>query len=126
MRVTSDILFVANQLFHLRPGASVGDIGFGEPRTAGLKNAVAKNVEAVGGVGVGVDGDGNAVLFGGGAVYVVQVQPHGVGVELQQFAVLLCGGHDSVEIDFIGLAAVDQPASGMGDNRDVRVFDGAE
>ena len=57
---------------------------------------------------------------------VVQIEPGRVGVELQQLAVLRGGGEDRVEVDGVRLAAVDQPAGGMGDDRDVRVLERAE
>ena len=86
-----------DQLLHLWPRSGVGDVRLGQPGAAGLQNAVAKNVEAIGRVGVGVDGNRNAVLPGRGTIDIVQIQPHRIGIQLQQLAVLLGGGHHGIE-----------------------------
>ncbi len=75
----------------------------GQAGAAGLQDAVAQHVEAVDAVGVGRDHDRNAVLAGGGAGDVVQVEPRGIGVQLQQLAVLARRLENGVEIDFVAL-----------------------
>ena len=58
----------------------VEDVGGGEPGAAELGDAVAHLVELFGGVGVGVDDDLAAVLFGEAEVEVVEVGAGGAGV----------------------------------------------
>lgn len=97
----------ANQFLHLCPRSSVRDVGFGETGAAGLEDAVTEDVQAVRGVGVGVNDDGDAVLLGGGTVNVVEIETGGIGVEFEQLAMFFGGGHDGVEIDLVGFASID-------------------
>ena len=60
--------------------------------------------------------------FGGGALDIIQVEPGRVGVELEEFSVLLGRGEDLLQVDRVRLAAIDQPACGVGDDRDVRIL----
>ena len=56
----------------------VGHVVLRQARAAGLQDAVAQHVQAVGAVGVGGDDDRNAVALGRGAGHVVQVEPAGL------------------------------------------------
>ncbi len=64
----------------------VEDVGGGEPGAAELGDAVAHLVELFGGVGVGVDYDLAAVLFGEAEVEVVEVGAGGAGVVFDGYA----------------------------------------
>ena len=67
-------------------GLGVEDVGGGEPGAAELGDAVTHLVELFGGVGVGVDDDLAAVLFGEAEVEVVEVGAGGAGVVLDGYA----------------------------------------
>jgi hypothetical protein len=71
---------------------------------------------------VAADDDGNAVSFGGSRGDVVQIKPRGVGVDLEQLAILRSGCEYSVEIDVVGFTSSDKPASRMGNDVDMRIF----
>ena len=60
--------------------------------------------------------------LGRGAGHVVQVEPVGIGVQFQHLAVVAGRLEHGFQIDLVRLAAIDQPAGGMGDGRDVRIF----
>ena len=65
----------------------------------------------------------DAVALGGGAGDVVQIKPRRVGVDFHQLAVACGGGEHCFEVDGVRLAAADEAAGRMGDDRDVRIFD---
>jgi hypothetical protein len=67
-------------------GLRVEDVAGGEPGAPELGDAVADLVELFGGVGVGVDYDLAAVLFGEAEMQVVEVGAGGGGVVLDGYA----------------------------------------
>ncbi len=70
--------------------AGIDDVLRGRTGAAGLVDAVAEQVEVVGGVGVGVDGEAAAFVEREPGVGVGQVQAFRLGVDLDRDAA--CGG----------------------------------
>ena len=64
----------------LRRGQGVEDVIVGQPGAAGLEDSIADFFHVGGVVGVGVDYDFYALLFGLAEVDVVQVEAVGVGI----------------------------------------------
>ena len=48
-----------------------------------------------------------------------------MGVQFQHLAVLAGGLHHRLQVDLVGLPLQQHPARGMGDRRDVRIFQGS-
>ena len=115
------LLAFADQRLHLHPGPGIGHVLLGQPRPAGLQDAVAQYGQAVGAVSIGRNHDRNAVRLGRGAGHIVQVEPGRVGVQFQQLALIARGTEHGLQVNVVGLAAVDQPAGRMGDGRDIRI-----
>ena len=92
-----------------------------EPAPARLANAEAQVSEAVHAVGIGVDAHQHPrplrLLTGG----VQQVEPLGMGVELEETAAPGGVPNDAEHVDIVGLPVGDQPAEGVGEDRKVRV-----
>ena len=107
-------------------GFGVEDVGGGEPGAAKLGDAVTHLVELFGGVGVGVDDDFAAELFGEAEIQVVEVGAGGVGVVFDGYAQFGGAFQDQVDVDGIALAAQNLAAGGMAEDADVWVFEGAE
>jgi hypothetical protein len=61
-------------------GFGIEDVAGCEPGAAELRDTVAHLVELFGGVGVGIDDDLTAVLFGDAKIQVAEVGPCGIGV----------------------------------------------
>ena len=83
----------------------VEDVGGGEPGAAELGDAEAHLVELCGGVGVGVDDDFAAELFGEAEVEVVEVGAGGAGVVFDGDAEFGGAFEDAGDVDGVGFAA---------------------
>ncbi len=86
-------------------GLGVEEVGWGEPGAAELGDAVAHLVELFGGVGVGVDDDLAAVLFGEAQIQVVEVGAGGRGVVFDGYSQFGGALEDLVDVDGVGFAA---------------------
>ena len=78
-----------------------------------MQDAVADFVEVRGVVGVGVDYDLDAVLFGQAKMAVAEVEAVGIGVQLHCDFLLGCGFQDCVDVELVGIAAEEQASGGM-------------
>src|SRR5580692_1892464 len=94
-------------------GEGVEHIVFGQPRAARLQHAVADLVEMRRVMGIGVDHDLHAVLFGEAKMAVAEVEPVGVCIQLHCNLSLSCGFQYGVEIELIGIATEKEPSSRM-------------
>ncbi|NBX31013.1 iron-containing alcohol dehydrogenase, partial [bacterium] len=103
--------------------AGVGDVAGFEAGAAGLEDAAPHDVEAAGRVGVGGDHELHAGPLRGGGVAVVEVEPPGVGVDLQEGAGAGRRGDHRLDIHVVGRSAVDQPARRVADHAHERIFD---
>ena len=77
-------------------------------------------------VRVRVDDDRHAGLGRAPHVLVAEIEPVGVGVELEHGAGLPGRGNDRLDVDLVGLALLDQPAGGVEEDVGVRVPHGAD
>ena len=98
----------------------------GEPGAAELGDAVGELVELFGGVGVGVDDEFAAVVFGEAEVGVGEVGAGGGAVVFDGDAELGGAAEDLVDVDGVGFPAEELAASGVGEDAEVGVFEGAE
>ena len=99
----------------LLPRTRVGDIFAREPGAPRGGDAPEHVRECADAVGVGVDHERHSGTRGCPSMYIGEVAPVRVGVDLEHRAGAGGCGEDGVEVDRVGLAALDQPAGGVPD-----------
>ena len=77
-------------------------------------------------MGVGVDDDLAAELFGEAEIEIVEVGAGGVGVVFDGYSQLGGAFEDQVDVDGVGFAVENLAAGGVAEDADVRVFESAE
>src|SRR5579875_1396113 len=89
-------------------------------------HTVAHHVDAIGSMGVGIDGDLDAFLARPVEIAPVQVEARRVGVDLNTDPMLGRSVDYGVEVDRIAFSAQEQAPGGMTDDIDVGMGDGAQ
>src|ERR1700689_4294657 len=92
---------------------SIQDISSGQPSAPCLQDAVADFIQMRSVMRIGVDDDLDAALLGLAQVYIIQIEPVGVGVQLHRDFMLRCRGQDRAHVEVVSIAAKLQPAGGM-------------
>ena len=121
-----DLVSTCQQRAQLAQGPRVQDVGLLQPAPSGLVHAEAQVVEVMDGMGVGVDAHQHSRVLGHPAGEIGEVQPLGVGVELEEATALPRMAEDALQIDLVGFPLEEQPPRGVGEDVKMGVVHGLE
>jgi hypothetical protein len=83
-------------------------------------------VEVSRAIGVGIDADQHPFRRGPPAMDIEPVEPFGMSIQFEETATPARGPDDPRHVHVVGLARLDQPARGMGQQGNMRMIHGAE